>query len=200
VHQSQPSIPFVDGGVTPHSNPAFALFLMATLKAYKICWPTGPENLTIVSIGTGTHRRKASAAAPTSPIMLAYDALTSLMDNAQVQVLTLMQWLGQALTPWTINREIGTLEDDHIPGGPLFRFVRYDVRLEAEWLERNFDGELSAQAILNLRDMARSQNIPLAFEIGRQAARRQVKPEHFGLSARIEADAPGRPARDEKSG
>jgi hypothetical protein len=181
VHESQPTIPFVDGGVTPHNNPAFALFLLTTLKAYKICWPTGIENLSIVSIGTGSHRRSPRGAAPAGPIMLAYDALTTLIDNAQTQVLALMQWLGQSPAPWKINREIGTLADDLLPCGPLFGFVRYDALLEADWLKENFNGKLSAQEILALRDMSRADIIPLAYEIGRQAARRQVRPEHFGL-------------------
>jgi hypothetical protein len=28
----------------------------------------------------------------------------------------LMRWLGESLTPWPINREIGTLADDLMPG------------------------------------------------------------------------------------
>ncbi len=51
---------FVDGGVTPHNNPSLALFQMATLKPYKIEWPTGPDNLTIMSVGTGTYRPRLS--------------------------------------------------------------------------------------------------------------------------------------------
>ena len=34
-----------------------------------------------------------------------------------------------------INSEIGTLAGDGPPGGKLFRFTRYDVRLEQEWLD-----------------------------------------------------------------
>jgi len=184
VHESQPTIPFVDGGVTPHNNPAFALFMMSHLRAYNICWPTGTEKLTIVSVGTGSYERSSlPASAPTNPLALAYDALTTLMDNTQSQVLTLMQWLGESLTPWRINREIGSLDGDSPPGGPMFRFVRYDVRLEAEWLKENFDRRLSPLEISRLRDMARPESIPLAYEIGLQAARKQVRPEHFGLPA-----------------
>ena len=29
---------FVDGGITTYNNPAFQLFLMATLPPYRLCW------------------------------------------------------------------------------------------------------------------------------------------------------------------
>jgi hypothetical protein len=35
--------------------------------------------------------------------------------------------------------------------------------------------------LVKLREMSDPTNVVLAFEIGRQAARRQVRPEHFGL-------------------
>ncbi len=44
---------FVDGGVTPYNNPAFLLFRMATMPAYKLAWPVGEKNLLLVSVGTG---------------------------------------------------------------------------------------------------------------------------------------------------
>ena len=45
---------FVDGGVTMYNNPAFQLFLMATVEPYSVCWPTGEDKMLLVSIGTGT--------------------------------------------------------------------------------------------------------------------------------------------------
>ena len=185
VHESQRAIPFIDGGMTPHNNPAFALFLMTRLKPYGLCWPTGPGNLTIVSVGTGSYPRgEAQGATPSSPIILAFDALNTMMENVQSQVLMLMQWLGESTIPININREVGTMPGDNLPGGPLFRFVRYDVRLAPDWLEENFSGRLSSREVASLRDIARAENIPLAYEIGREAARKQVKPEHFGLRPR----------------
>src|SRR5205823_3732463 len=51
-----PHLSHPDGGVTPSNNPSLALFLMSILHQYNICWNTGPENLSIVSIGAGTYR------------------------------------------------------------------------------------------------------------------------------------------------
>ena len=50
---------FVDGGVTMYNNPAFQMFLMATLDRYwarkpEARWRTGADKMLIVSVGTGT--------------------------------------------------------------------------------------------------------------------------------------------------
>ncbi len=44
---------FQDGGVTVYNNPAFHLFLMATLPEYRLAWPAGEDALLLVSVGTG---------------------------------------------------------------------------------------------------------------------------------------------------
>ena len=48
---------FVDGGITPFNNPALQLFVMATAPAYRLRWPTGAEDLLLVSVGTGSADR-----------------------------------------------------------------------------------------------------------------------------------------------
>src|SRR5262249_61069986 len=67
---------------------------------------------------------------------LAIRALTSLMNDAQTFVLQQMQYLGECPAPWTINSEIGSLVGDAPPHGKLFRYLRYDVRLELPWIEK----------------------------------------------------------------
>jgi hypothetical protein len=58
---------FIDGGVTPFNNPSLALFQMATFQPFGICWPTGPDKLTVTSVGTGTYRPLFSYAEEGSP-------------------------------------------------------------------------------------------------------------------------------------
>jgi hypothetical protein len=48
---------FQDGGVTAYNNPAFIQFAMATAPVYGLRWPTGPEQLMTVSVGTGLMPR-----------------------------------------------------------------------------------------------------------------------------------------------
>lgn len=40
---------FVDRGVTMYNNPAFQLFIMATVEASNLAWPTGEKELLLVS-------------------------------------------------------------------------------------------------------------------------------------------------------
>jgi len=179
---------FVDGGVTPHQNPALALFLMTTFKAYGLCWPTGPERLLVVSIGTGTYRSRLSLGETRyiGAIGLAIRALSALISDGSGLVLALMQWLGECPAPWVVNSEVGDLRHDGLPGGKLFRFLRYDVSLDATWLAETLDLKLSDRDVARVRRMDDPGTIPLAYEIGRRAAERQVKAEHLLNPARVD--------------
>jgi predicted acylesterase/phospholipase RssA len=172
---------FVDGGVTPHNNPSLALFHLATLSPFGINWPTGPDRLTVISVGTGTYRPRLSfeALGFARFAKLAIHALMSLMTDAEVLVLTLMQWMGECPAPWQINSEIGTLAKVVPPGGKMFRFLRYDVRLEKEWLARELNYHVSDQLLDRLRGMDDPGTVQNLYEIGRIAAEKQVKVEHL---------------------
>jgi patatin-like phospholipase len=172
---------FLDGGVTPHNNPALALFLLTILKGLGICWHTGPEHLLICSIGTGSFRDRLNVteARRIRALGVAVRALASLIDDASNLVVTLMQWLGDSPTAVAPNSEIGTLVGDVPPGGPMFRFLRYNVMLETEWLSDSLGIQLSQRELSSVRQMDDPDGIPMAYEIGRRAAERLVKLEHF---------------------
>ena len=172
---------FVDGAVTPHNNPALALFLMTTLKPFGLCWPSGPDRLLIASIGTGNFRSPLAAAdlSRIRAIGLAIGSLRTLIHDDQDLVLTLMQWMGECLTPWPINAEIGSLADDAPPGGQMFRFLRYDVRLEAPWLKEVLGLDVSPTDIVRLHRLDDPDMVPMLYEIGSRAAALQVKAEHW---------------------
>ena len=172
---------FVDGGVTPHNNPSLALFQMATLGPFNIKWPTGPDRLTIVSVGTGTYRPRLSykSLGFARFTKLAFHALISLMTDSEMLVLALMQWMGECPAPWLINSEVGTLAAELPPGGKMFRFLRYDVRLEKDWLARELNYDVSDDTITRLRGMDDPAAVHQLYEIGRMAAEKQVKIEHL---------------------
>jgi uncharacterized protein len=184
---------FVDGGVTPHHNPALALFLMTRLEAYRLNWPTGPDRLLMISVGTGLSRIRLTAAEVGHiSAVLAIQALFGLIGDGAALVLALMQLLGECPAPWQINSEVGDLCRDSLPGGKLFRFLRYDAPLERTWLAEHLDLQVSDADVLRVRHMDDHGMIPLAYEIGRRAAERQVKPEHLQHAepAGSERDAP----------
>jgi hypothetical protein len=172
---------FVDGGVSPHNNPALALFQVATIPAYGFGWPAGADELDIISIGTGSWRSRLSP--PTVSRMpaigLAIEALKSMSADSESQVLILMQILGHTDTPWTINSELGDLRGVLLPPKPLFTFERYDVRLEQNWLEEELGFSLDEPVVERLRMLGNATAIPLAYEIGQAAAEKFIKPEHL---------------------
>ena len=54
---------FLDGGITVYNNPAFQLFLMATLPPYNLCWPTGEDQLLLVSSVPASVKTRTSICA-----------------------------------------------------------------------------------------------------------------------------------------
>lgn len=181
---------FIDGGVTPHNNPSLRLFLLAMLKAYKLCWTTGPENLTIVSVGTGTHRDRTipEELGMGRTARLAIHALTSLISDVENFVLLQMQYLGECLTPWRIDAELGALVGEAPCNGKSFRFMRYNVILELDWIKQELGDYRVEQAlgrkltevdVLRMRSMDDPTIIEDVYKIARIAAEKQVKPEHW---------------------
>lgn len=171
---------FVDGGVTPYNNPSLYLVLLASLPQHRINWPLGVQNLTVVSVGTGSFRERLALreARRIRSLGLAVKALTGLIADSQTQTLGLMQALGQTETPWIINSEVGTMAGLPLPGGPLFRYLRYDLKLEARWLRDELDLDLAPTIVTRLTKMDDPSNIQLAYQIARAAADKQVLPDH----------------------
>jgi hypothetical protein len=61
----------------------------------------------------------------------------------------------------------------------MFRFLRYDVRLEKDWLARELNYNVSDDDLARLRGMDDPAAVHELYEIGRMAAEKQVKLEHL---------------------
>jgi hypothetical protein len=174
---------FVDGGVSPHNCPALYLFWIASLPQYQLNWPLGPENLTIVSLGTGSFRYqiKFEDLPWVRSIGVAIHALSAQISDAQQLIQAIMSWYGETPTRWTINSELGDLGSTAPPGGmkPLYRFLRYDIRLEEDWLRQNMDLKLDRPTVLKYRQLDQPLNIPELYKLGVAAAERQIRREHL---------------------
>ena len=171
---------FVDGGISPYNNPSLALLLLTQARAFGLQWPLGPEQMLLVSVGTGRYRRGLRGAPP--PTTAAGLALHSLMDavaDSQVLTLTLLQWFGEPAFRWPINSEIGDLAGEVLGGRPLMAFVRYDLPLESEWLERELGARLAEPEMERLRRFDDPRNMSELHAIATQVAERQVQPEHI---------------------
>jgi len=172
---------FVDGGLTPHNNPSLALFLAAVLPGYRLGWQASPEKLTIVSVGAGTFRDRIDPRALKKGLsgQQALRAMIQLIGENQQLTLTLMSFFGASPTPCPINSEIGDLSKTSPPRGPLFRFLRYDIKLEEDWLKEELGASVGPERIRQMRRLEDAGSMPLLEELARKAADAQVRPEHW---------------------
>jgi uncharacterized protein len=102
-----------------------------------------------------------------------------MISESQLLTLTLMSYLGQSPVPWEINSEIGDLGPIVAQTGNLFRFLRYDIRLEQSWLEKELQEKLTVSAVEQLRQMDDPAGMSRLYELGGKAAERQIKREHL---------------------
>ena len=172
---------FVDGGLTPHNNPSLSLLLAAILPAYGLGWATGPVNLTVVSIGAGTYRDRLKSAVlrRSASASLALRAMMQQISDNQQFILTLMSWFGESALSWPINAEIGDLALVPPPTGPLFRFLRYDIKLETDWLKETLGAQVSDPTLNQLRRFDDPDAMPLLESLAKRAAELQVREEDW---------------------
>ena len=104
---------FLDGAVTPYNNPAFILYLLATLPCYNLNWPEGEDKMRIISVGTGRMRIKFAKthASKINVLDQASHAVLGLIDsNNQHQDLS-CRAIGRCLFGEDIDSEIEALID-----------------------------------------------------------------------------------------
>jgi uncharacterized protein len=168
---------FVDGGVSPHNNPALQALLYVTLNGYGLQWQTGRDQILLVSLGTGSWSPeqvlKWTAAGN------AVVSLLSLRDDCSALVETILQWVSESPTRREIDREVGDLARDGLPGGPLCSYLRYDVSLDAKTLDPFLGRSLDEDTVSALRKMDDPRNMRLLHEIGTKAAEVQMDDAHF---------------------
>ena len=172
---------FVDGGVSPHNNPALQLLLMATTEGFGLKWAVGADQLLLVSVGTGAQeiRLSANEVMDMSSAKVSIQALTSLMNDCDAMNQTVLQWMSRSPTAWKIDREIGDLQGDVFGGRELFSYLRYNVVLDREWLQANLGVDLKAREVKGLQEMDKPKNMSKLALLGASASFIQIQPDHF---------------------
>lgn len=184
---------FVDGGVSPHNNPALLLLMLATLRGYGFRWPLGADRMLLVSIGTGAPPMTLDArtAQDLPSGWMAVQSLRSMMQDSNQLAQTVLQWMGVSDTPWPIDSEIGDLSQDSLAGAqdslapdcgavqPLLRYLRYDAPLTRLWLQQNLGLDIAQEELDQLTPLDRPGSAQRLLEIGRAAAERMIHPEHL---------------------
>src|SRR2546423_2480757 len=137
IHVGDKQFIFVDGGVTMYNNPAFQLFLMATVEPYNLNWQAGEEKMLLVSIGTGTAANENVGLRPEDMNVL-YNAGSipgALMYAALNEQDFLCRTFGKCLIGDYLDREVGTMIGKKVPIQPkLFTYVRYNAELTEQGL------------------------------------------------------------------
>jgi uncharacterized protein len=160
---------FVDGGVTMHNNPAFQLFLMATVEPYNLGWsagarwPTGVDQMLLVSIGTGTSP-DANASLRPGQMNLLFNASSipsALMFAALNEQDFLCRVFGDCLVGDPLDLEVedmigkqtreGNMVGHRGPIDPkLFTYLRYNAELSRAGLTRLGLPDIEPQAVQQL--------------------------------------------------
>jgi patatin-like phospholipase/acyl hydrolase len=184
---------FVDGGVSAFNNPALQLYLMATLKGYHLEWPTGADQLMIVSVGTGTSevkytpdevrklgKKSALFWGSTVPDMF-------IRDCSEFSEM-LLQTLSESPTARKIDSELGKLEGDYIAGAPRVHYLRYnhlvtaaDVAAAQALTQQDRSKYPSIGSVDDLMKMDAGNHVGHLAEIGKRAAQAQLSDAQFDL-------------------
>lgn len=171
---------FVDGGVTMYNNPAFQLFLMATVGQYKLGWPTGEDKLLLVSLGTGTAANANESLQP-GEMNIIYNASSlpaAFMYAAANEQDLLCRVFGKCLHGAQIDREVWDLIGDRGQGPvtpKLFTYMRYNADLSRRGLDDLGLNHLQPEDVQQLDSV---EHIPQLQEVGRAVAK-EVKVEDF---------------------
>jgi uncharacterized protein len=179
---------FVDGGVTMYNNPAFQMFLMATVDRYWVQapadsrgWKTGVDDMLIVSIGTGTSAGENYSLRP-DEMNLIFNATTipsALMYAALNEQDFLCRVFGDCVAGPPLDREV----DDMIASrGPLeeklFRYVRYNAELTREGLDALGCRGTEPTRVQKLDSIDALADLQ---KIGAAVAEQRIKPAHFNF-------------------
>ena len=179
---------FVDGGITMYNNPAFQMFLMATVSQYWVKapadiprWNTGTSQMLIVSIGTGTSAGQNFSLRPEEMTLLfnASEIPSALMYAALNEQDLLCRVFGECVEGPPLDREIGTLMPSRGPlDAKLFRYARYNAELTPEGLRDLGCGSIDPKKVQQLDAVDAIGDLR---KIGKAVAAQRVKAAHFNF-------------------
>src|SRR5262245_35027168 len=179
---------YVDGGVTMYNNPAFQMFLMATLDCYwprapkdRQGWATGADKMLIVSVGTGTSPGVKAGLEPDDMNLLfnATSVPSALMFAALNEQDLLCRVFGDCRAGDPLDRELGAVMPGTgalSAGEKLFSYVRYNAELTREGLDALGCKTIKPDVVQKLDSI---DGIPDLQAVGAAVAREKVKEVHF---------------------
>ena len=169
---------FVDGALTMLNNPAFQLFLMATLDSYQLRWPASESDLLLVSVGTGNCAKANDHLRPNAMNLLfnASSVPAALMHAAVNEQDLLCRVFGRCRHGAPIDVEVGDqMHGEGLLDTRLFSYVRYNPELSRRGLDDLGLPDLVPEEVQRLDSIAHVGDLS---RVG-QAAARDVAVEHF---------------------
>jgi patatin-like phospholipase len=185
---------FVDGGMTTYNNPAFQLFLMATLDVYELGWKADERELLLVSVGTGTSFRANENLRPGNMNMLfnASSVPAGLVSAALAEQDMLCRIFGRCRHGSAIDAEVGDLcAGPGILERRLFSYLRFNAELTREGLDDLGLPDIQPEHVQRLDSVAHIESLQ---QVGMRVGL-QVRREHFDgfVQAPPPAPPPARP-------
>jgi len=177
AERDKPHGEFIDGGASPHNNPALLALQLVSVSGFGARWPLDPDKLFLVSVGTGTS--KPGVARSWFAGKHALKSLLSVMDDCAEAVEVMLQWLSASPTARRIDSAVEDLSNDLLAERPLLQYLRYNAQLDRDWLAKNLDMTFTKAELKRLRKMDRPRNMPELAAIGQEAAKRQIEDAHF---------------------
>jgi predicted acylesterase/phospholipase RssA len=186
--KSGKSFMFLDGGVTPHNNPAWLLFRMATEPFYRMNWETGESNLLLVSVGTGSSPKGDHGELQEGTVNRLWTTFENapgyLIQAASVEQDTNCRQFGRCVYGARIDSELGDMiprtgeedpDDTYRNRVPLdedlgrkFLYARYNVHMDRKNLDRLGLNEVDPEDVKSLSSV---DFIDELREIGRRYAK-----------------------------
>jgi hypothetical protein len=183
---------FVDGGVTMYNNPAFQMFLMASLDRYwqrapagQRGWKTGADQMLIVSVGTGTSPdvRSGLKAEDMNLLFNATSIPSALMFAALNEQDLLCRVFGDCLVGDPLDREIDALQNSSGPlasDRKLFTYLRYNAELTRSGLDGLGCSKISPERVQQLDSVDAIDELRA---VGHAVAEQKLEAAHFARFA-----------------
>ncbi len=171
---------FVDGGLSHSNNPGLLMFLISTLKCFPFQWKTGADDILLVSVGTGFSDYEAQPNTIKKKKMIGWLPLVMdfIMQDISEMNQIMLQSMARTPQPVKIDSEMGDLKEENLAGRHLLHYLRYNVRLEAEHMDKvglsKYNNELG-----HLHSIEDPANSPKLQEISDAFAKDLVDPSHF---------------------
>jgi len=163
---------FQDGGVTPFNDPALIALIVATHPVYRLNWNMGPENLLLVSVGTGSRATMQKKPSWLGPMLI--NLPNQFMSGASFAQDLVARAFGKYVWGPELDREVGHMSDQSQTD--LYSYIRYNASLDDKALEAL---HISSHDIKQLRKLDRADQIHNLKKVGNAAATQVNIPDHF---------------------